>query len=162
MVISEGWKTDDWYSWWIVGDKLIDVGPEMSGGDHYATLYIVEDPSVFGLNQSEVSAIKRLWKDDGPTDPDKWMNIVQKVLKKNVRLGVNHNELFLDIPTEDDTWIHAVQAHRDKISKVKPNRVTIEITSKRDTANPVDYIGIPIDDFWSAEKLSDLRAYRNV
>jgi hypothetical protein len=161
--VAEGFKTMDWWSWWIVGDKLIEVGDEQSAGDHYATLYISEDPAVFGLSQEDVVKLKELFPEDdfGHTDPEEWGDIVRKVMMKNIRVGVNRGELYMDFPTEDGRWLQMVQAHRDEISKANPTMATISITNTISDVQIVTYIKIPIDEFWSAEKLSDLRAYRD-
>lgn len=164
MFVNEGWKTSNWYSWWIAGDKLIDVGNEQSMGDHYGTLYIMEDPNAFGLTKEDQDRLKEFAESDEDvfSDPEEWGDIVNKVMKKCIRLGVHKGGLYADIPTEDDGWLHAIQAHRKEIEKTNPKWVTIEVTFTRGDVNQVSYDAIPIDDFWSANKLADLRAYKNV
>ena len=152
----------DWYSWWITNDGLIEVGHEQSGGDHYATLYIAEDPAIFGLSHDEAHRAQEMWDDEYPEDPEEWNDIVRKVLSSNIRLGVHRGELYVDLPTDDDKWLHLVQSHRGGIEKTKPNHVTIQISSTLGDPTVVNYTAVPVDDFWAADKLRDLGAYKNV
>ena len=151
--------SDEWYAWWITKNGLITVGKDDSGGDHYGTFKVVDDPGVFGISKSE---IENAWSEEDGwiSDDEAWMNIVNKVMSKNIRIGLNSGELYMDFPDESNKWLPMVQKYNGEITVARV--VTIEISSARNAVSPVSYNQIPANEFWSANKLNDLRAYRDV
>jgi len=151
---------NEWYAWWITKDGLFTVGKDLSGGDHYGTLEIIDDPEIFGVSKADIQDI---WseEDEWIEDEEGWIDLVNKVMSKNIRIGLHSGELYMDFPDESNIWLRKVQQYEDQIKKAgEAKNVTIEITASKGAVSPVYYGPIPAEEFWAANKLSDLRTYK--